>query len=427
MVKLNAGLLDRALEAIKTHGYGSFFPEPPEFGVVDANWSQVREELAQIDLDVYEGYEPIRLFAPKSRLNVRWVALLHPFDLIFYTALVLALRDDISASRLPAREKRVFSYRAEGAKSGVLYNVKQEGFRKFKERVAKWGERNPNAFVGLADIADFYPRIYQHRLKNALLAASDQSRHPYIRALEKLLTKFSEGGVSYGVPVGPAASRLLGEAVLIDIDNTLISYDIDFARFVDDFVIFADRPEETEHGIRVLGETLFVNHGLTLQTSKTRILPIAEYLEKHLTAHSEKEQARRALLALFGDDYEVKRYEDLTDAEKKEVDAFNLSEMLAEALAEGEHVDFREVSFILGRLSALQKPELIPIVLDSLERLYPVAHSIAAFFKGFQHLDPSTRRKVARTILKPILEDTRSKPSEYYCMWTLSVFQHAST
>jgi hypothetical protein len=42
---------------------------------------------------------------------------------------------------------------------------------------------------------------------------------------------------------------------------------------------------------------------------------------------------------------------------------------------------FREVSFIGGRLSALEKPELIPIVLNNLERLAPVAHSIAAFFK----------------------------------------------
>jgi hypothetical protein len=36
---------------------------------------------------------------------------------------------------------------------------------------------------------------------------------------------------------------------------------------------------------------------------------------------------------------------------KQEVDGLNLSEMLREALAEGQNVDYREVSFILGRLS----------------------------------------------------------------------------
>jgi hypothetical protein len=243
--------------------------------------------------------------------------------------------------------------------------------------------------------------------------------------LEKFLTRFSEGRVSYGVPVGPAASRPLGEAVLIDIDSTLLSYGIDFVRFVDDFVIFADKPEEAGYGVRVLGETLFRNHGLSLQTSKTRVLPIGEYVEKHLTVHSEKEEARRTLLSVFGSDYDVTTYNDLTDEQKEEVDAFNLSEMLREALAQGEGVDFREVSFILGRLSVLQKPELIPIVLENLERLYPVAHSIASFFKGFLRLPPSTRREVAEKLLGPMLGDRRSNPSEYYCMWTLSIFQHS--
>ena len=246
----------------------------------------------------------------------------------------------------------------------------------------------------------------------------------YIRILEKLLKRFSEG-VSYGVPVGPAASRVLGEAVLIDIDSTLISYGIDFIRFSDDFVVFARNREEVEYGIRMLGETLFRNHGLTLQTAKTRVLPIAQYVDKFLTAHSEKEESRRKLLGLIGRDYVVTPFEDLTDEQRQELDAFNLSGMLEEALAEGDNVDFREVSFILGRLSALQKPELIPIVINNLERLYPVAHSVAAFFNGFQTLDVVTSRRVARALLAPILKHREPKASEYYSMWILSVFQHA--
>jgi hypothetical protein len=99
--------------------------------------------------------------------------------------------------------------------------------------------------------------------------------------------------------------------------------------------------------------------------------------------------------------------------------------MLNDALAQGEKVDFREVSFILGRLSALQKPELIPIVLDNLERLYPVAHAVAAFFKGFQDLGPVNRRIIAARLLKPMRVGGKSRPSDYYCMWALSIFQQA--
>jgi hypothetical protein len=77
--------------------------------------------------------------------------------------------------------------------------------------------------------------------------------------------------------------------------------------------------------------------------------------------------------------------------------------MLAEALAEGENVDYREVSFILGRLSALQKPELIPTVIENLERLYPVAEAVAAFFQKFTKLEANTRRDISNALLAPML------------------------
>jgi hypothetical protein len=90
-------------------------------------------------------------------------------------------------------------------------------------------------------------------------------------------------------------------------------------------------------------------------------------------------------------------------------------------LAEGENVDFKEVSFILGRLSALEKPELIPIVLNNLERLAPVAHSVAAFFRRFGDMEAQTRDSAAAAMLNPILTNSKYA-SEYYSIWILSIF-----
>jgi hypothetical protein len=90
-------------------------------------------------------------------------------------------------------------------------------------------------------------------------------------------------------------------------------------------------------------------------------------------------------------------------------------------LAEGENVDFKEVSFILGRLSALEKPELIPIVLSNLERLAPVAHSVAAFFRRFGDMEAQTRDSAAAAMLNPILTNSKYA-SEYYSIWILSIF-----
>jgi hypothetical protein len=258
---------------------------------------------------------------------------------------------------------------------------------------------------------------------NALEAATGLAERDYLRVLEKMLSRFADG-TSYGIPVGPPASRLLGEAVLIDIDSTLLSYEVDFLRFVDDFVIFASDAQHAEYAIRILGEELFLHHGLTLQTAKTKVLTAGEYQSRHLGLHTEKEENKRQLLNIFGnEDYEVIPYEDLDEEQQREVDAFNLSGMLTDSLAEGENVDYREVSFILGRPSALKKPELIPIVIQNLEKLYPVAESVAAFFKNFTELAASARREIANALLQPMLHPHSAPPSEYYFIWALSIFE----
>jgi hypothetical protein len=124
--------------------------------VVVQNWPSIRAELADIDLDTYRGYDKVAAFAPKSRLNVRRVSLLHPYDLIFFTALVLELRDGVSASRLPAHEDRVFSYRSEEAGENELYS-KAPGYRDFRDAVEGRVQKGDSNFVGITDIGDFYP------------------------------------------------------------------------------------------------------------------------------------------------------------------------------------------------------------------------------------------------------------------------------
>ena len=399
MLNLSELQRDHALAAIRSHGYGDFFRDPPELPLLVANWAQVRTELTRIDLDLYQGYDVTFSFAPKSRLNVRRVALLHPYDLVLYTGLVLVLRNGITSARQQLGTGRVFSYRAETAAEDMLH-IDPPGYRDFTEAIAKRVGNNPESYVGTTDIADFYARIYQHRLVNALQAACGSALYGYIRVLEKMLSRFSEN-VSYGIPIGPPASRPLAEAILIDTDSTLLSFDVDFLRFTDDYVIFGETPEDAEYGIRVLGETLCMNHGLTLQTAKTKILKGSEYVEHYLTTHSAKEEERRKLLDLVGDYDHAFSYEQMDAEQQRQIDAMNLSQMLTDALAEGENVDFKEVSFILGRLSALEKPELIPIVLSNLERLAPVAHSVAAFFKRFGDMEKKTERRLPRRCSSP--------------------------
>jgi Reverse transcriptase (RNA-dependent DNA polymerase) len=325
VIKLLESSIQKAFAAVEHHGFGDFLPEPPEWRIVKNNWTSIRPLLADLDLDTFSGYDRIAAFAPKSKLNVRRVALLHPYDHLLYTALVLELRDSVSKSRLAPEQNRVFSYRAEGCSDDFLYTA-SPGFSDFRKAISD-RFKSGSGYAGITDIADFYARIYQHRLVNALQAACTEAELGLIRALEKMLYRFSEGS-SYGIPIGPPASRVLGEAVLIDVDSTLLSNGVDFVRFTDDYVIFASTPEDADYGIRVLGETLFLNHGLTLQTAKTRVMPGSTYVDKYLTSHNEKEETRRQLIAIVGDYEGSSSYEELDEANRNEIDALNLSELV---------------------------------------------------------------------------------------------------
>jgi hypothetical protein len=426
MLKLTTAQLNSAFSAIQHHGYGSFFPLPPEFPIIDAAWSQIRPVLEGKDLDIYQCYDALKAIVPKSRLNIRFVSFLHPFDLLFYTALVIILRNDIAAARLPPSAKRVFSFRSENATEDMLYASKP-GYIAFKERQRKKISSRTIKFVGITDIADFYPRIYTHRLRAALESATRNSHKDPIRVLDKLLGQFS-GGPSYGIPVGPAASRPLAEAVLIDIDSALKARGVDFVRFVDDFVVFGKTYESIEASLHFLGETLFSNHGLTLQTAKTNIYTSKEFRKKYLVSEfPEKEKTRRRLVEIMtGDEYEERSYDELDPDEKAEVDAINLTEMLEEALSPTQVIDYSEVNFILRRLSALKQPDLIPIVLKNIHRLYPIAQSVAAFFQGFEALDARDRKRIAKKLLAPIVYNRRIQPPVYYAIWTLHLFHQNS-
>jgi len=216
--KLSEPEVDNAFEAINHHGYSAMLPEPVEWIDIQSKWKDVRDFVKELDLDNYEPYKPMRIFAPKNRANIRIVHLLHPQDLIIYTALVLIIKDDIEAQRLSKKTQRVFSYRVDTLRMDRLYDTRGT-YDSYLNQLKKKAEKPSTKFVGIADIADFYPRIYQHRLENVLQAvATNQRGVDVARVLvRKLISNLMERN-SYGIPVGPYASRTLAEALLIDVD-----------------------------------------------------------------------------------------------------------------------------------------------------------------------------------------------------------------
>ena len=432
MFSLTAQELDNAFSAIQHHGYSAMLPAPPEWGVVAANWPAIREAISQIDLDTYAPYKPLTVFSPKNRANVRVLHLLHPQDLVIYTALTLIAKKDIEANRLSTRLKTVFSYRAALTKDGELYNVRG-AYDLFQARLFDLANRPAFRYVAIADIADFYARIYQHRLENVIESvATTQRVRDVARVLVKKLIGSLMGKDSYGIPVGPYASRLLAEALLIDVDAQLKTSGVYFARWVDDFVIFTKSEYEAQSIIFTLGEWLYTRHGLTLQSAKTQILTIASYRDQHLVRHDDRLTDRDAVAQMFRD--AVDGYGDAEEPSEEEIqemlNAFQGNDVvgiLRASMQDTELVDYQAVRYALTKLPRIPgapadlKREVLELVIDNAELLYPVAEHIATYVLSFDDLTKAERKSIAKKLLKP-LQSKRRQPPPYYAMWVLHVF-----
>lgn len=216
----------------------------------------------------------INTLTPVGYIGYRWATQIDPLWNAYYLSLVIEMGPAIEAARIPISEESVFSYRfVKPTDEGGIFDP-DVNWRAFMEK--SWEAAKTLPYVLVCDISDFYPRIYHHRLENALKWLNTKA--DTVGRIANVLKAFS-GTVSYGLPVGGPASRLLAELSLNSIDKLLRGESIRFCRFVDDYRIFCSSKEEAYQRLIFLSEKLF-NEGLTLQKNKTRILTAKEFLDE---------------------------------------------------------------------------------------------------------------------------------------------------
>lgn len=202
--------------------------------------------------------------------DFRRCALMQPLDTIKYLALVLTVADKIEARRPHKRTQIAFSYRLLPQNGYVFdgrYNITS-----FKKSVIKRSRNRGCKFLVSCDIAGFYDRINLHRLESVLLSLGIEKKR--VRQINDLLL-FWANRDSYGLPVGSNASRILAEAALLEVDKYMQSIGAKFARFVDDYRLFAPDAHRAHHWLTQLIERLWLE-GLTINKSKTSIEDVAE-------------------------------------------------------------------------------------------------------------------------------------------------------
>lgn len=424
MLRLQETTLDWALTHIEKCGDTDIFPVPFEFEAIRFDWdSTIKPWLKNVDILQWQFRPHRRCLSPKHRFGFRMSTQPDPIDSIIYTALVAEIGDDIEAARIPKTDNIAFSYRYQSCSDGRMYDP-DYNWDTFQQRSRQLAENAEYSHVVIADIADFFPRIYSHPLENALSQCTAKNHHA--SAIKRIIKNWNYS-VSYGIPVGSAASRLLAELVIDDVDRGLISEGVTHCRFVDDFRFFCISERQAHEQLALLANLLFENHGLTLQQHKTKIVTIEEFSNTYLRPEQEHEinslsKGFREILDTLGisDTYEDIDYDNLEPEIQEAINSLNLVEVLQEQLG-NEGIDISVVKFILRRLGQIDNSDAVEVVIDNIDELYPVFKEVIEYLHSLRSLSIPMKHDVGRRLID-LLDSSLVGHLEYHRLWVFNTF-----
>ncbi len=284
MAKLNEADLEFAKSHIERFYDSDFFPKHFEFEALWKYWPEVKQELGSKNISKLQALQPRSATIPKARGGFRVVHQLEPLEAICYTAMAHRVSQAVESSRPSKRKRIACSYRIK-IDNGSFF-AHGSGWRDFTNRSAQLAAAHQH--VVTTDITDFYNQIYLHRLQNSI-ETCDTSLASFSKDVESFITAFNDK-TSQGVPVGPAASMIFAEALMIDIDAFISQYGVKHTRYVDDIRMFGNSKVKLSAALEALTKYLYRSHRLTLATEKTEQMTSDEFVEKFLENRYESDR-----------------------------------------------------------------------------------------------------------------------------------------
>lgn len=280
MSKLTADALNFARVHIRQFYDSDFFPKPLEFDALWLNWDEVVNYLTTDEIGSYPVSGPRAYAALKPNGTFRIVHQLDPLNALVYTAIAYMVAGELESIRFPIEDNVACSYRITISSHKGEFFSDGQGYGKFIDRCGELSQTHTHVLT--VDIADFYNQIYVHRLENVISQCA-QVGSQLSKDLETFLLSLN-GTVSKGIPVGPAASILMAEAIMVDVDQFLAGCGVVHTRYVDDIRIFHNSSDELLQLLERLSLYLYDTHRLNVSSSKTKIISstdfVAEYLNK---------------------------------------------------------------------------------------------------------------------------------------------------
>ena len=424
-----------ALQNVIKHGDTDIFPFPFENHVFFDDTKKIETLLLKYHnhFDEYLSLYPPRHFnslAPAGYNGFRWVTQLAPIWNAYFLACVLAIAEKVENKRIRKSDEVVFSYRfSPDRASGDLFD-RDYSWPRFMRRsleVCKSYEH-----VVICDISEFYPRIGHHRLENALKHIDDSSDIPH-RIME-FLKNFTNTR-SFGLPIGGPAARILSELTLNQIDRLLKLNGIEFVRYADDYHLFSNDKNHAYQQLIFLSEKLFINQGLSLQKSKTRIISTSEFRATS-PVEDENNEANdvEGILpqrSLFGfpisfDPYSPTATQDY-ERLKGELRRFDIMGLLRSELQKSRiHAALsRRIIQAVRYLDENVRDEAVRSILSNAEILYPIFSSVLILLdRIFDDLSEETQNYTIQTIRDLIASRSPLMGVDIHLAFAIRVLAH---
>jgi hypothetical protein len=295
-------------------------------------------------------------------------------DRIVYQSLVDDIAHAVEPSLVGVEEGVVHSYRYAGDREAadMFVGIDTASYKTFQQKVTAIGERHD--FLVVADVADFYERLYHHVLENLLrgLGASTET----VSAVMELLRRMRRGQ-SYGIPQGLWPSDYLGNLYLDSVDKYLVRRGLDYCRFVDDIRIGVGSIAEGQRVVQTL-EVQLEPLGLSLNAGKTQIVPSAQIDETLRPYRSRLEAISTELRAAWLADapYEISE-EELTEFDEA-VTVASLVALFREQL-EFAAPDSTILRFCIRQFRAFVVVDVLGEILENLDRLVVVVQAVVPY------------------------------------------------
>jgi len=415
-VQIPIAALDWALAHVKLHTAWESFPAPFEYEAVETNWNTLRKVLSrQVSNWAIRCHRTC--LAPKHQFGFRQVTQLDPLDSIVLAALTYLVGSDLEKSRVP--KDRALWFRFSPDEHGRLYAAAGSARRLFNKVCTERAQTSSTTHVVKADIADFYPGVYFHRVEEVVLSATPTWA---ARLLVRLLKELNDY-VSASLPVGPAFVHLLADAALTPLDEHLIAEGHEFARLGDDFCFFCNSRRDAWHALTTMANFLYSQYRLFLQPGKTRILDRSSFIESVTASPAAQEMIRlENLVEKYApeldliDDYtgvalEVEQIDDTTLEHLRELEWV---EFLQKEIESG-FFSLQRVRYILSRARLFGVDKAASLVLNNLELLAVVTREITDFLSALD-LDIPQQKAVCTQLLRAT-EDGRLGNTDYELLW----------